>query len=154
MRIFIKTVPLAVSNLLRSLSVGSGLSAFFCSLIYMLRFVPFACMYLLKPLFLRPLMFFTAFMAVIIVVIPVLILANPLFTPEAAADGIIRIIHHLPAMWGAFILLSVLTDMLLLLSREYNRDFARACEHMSELKNVKATLRPGRSCDLSDKQRG
>ncbi|MDJ0033539.1 MULTISPECIES: hypothetical protein [Erwiniaceae] len=127
MCIFLKTVPAAVSNLLQSVGINNALSLIMSPVLWLLASLAFLFLYLLKIVILWPLMCFTAMTAVITTLIPVLMLTNPLFTPDIVTHGIMRVFHQLPYMWLEFILLSFMTDMLLCLRREYNREFGRAC---------------------------
>lgn len=153
MRIFLKTIPAAVSNFLQSVGIDNAFSAIILPVLWLLISVACLFLYLLKIVLLWPLLFLTAVTAVIFTVIPVLILTNPLFTPDVATHGMIRLFHHLPYMWVAFVLLSLMADMLLFLCREYNREFARVRDRIFRRDIIQAGELSGRGGDLTDKQR-
>lgn len=153
MRIFLKTIPAAVSNYLQSVGIDNAFSAIILPVLWLLVSVACLFLYLFKIVLLWPLLFLTAVTAVIVTVIPVLILTNPLFTPDVATHGMIRLFHQLPYMWVAFVLLSLMADMLLFLRREYNREFARVCERIFRRDIIQAGELSGRGGDLTDKQR-
>lgn len=153
MRIFLKTIPAAVSNFLQSVGIDNVFSAIILPVLWLLISVACLFLYLLKIVLLWPLLFLTAVTAVIFTVIPVLILTNPLFTPDVATHGMIRLFHQLPYMWVAFVLLSLMADMLLFLCREYNREFARVRDRIFRRDIIQAGELSGRGGDLTDKQR-
>ncbi|MGC0808251.1 hypothetical protein WKG86_10045 [Pantoea agglomerans] len=153
MRIFLKTIPAAVSNFLQSVGIDNAFSAIILPVLWLLISVACLFLYLLKIVLLWPLLFLTAVTAVIFTVIPVLILTNPLFTPDVATHGMIRLFHQLPYMWVAFVLLSLMADMLLFLCREYNREFARVRDRIFRRDIIQAGELSGRGGDLTDKQR-
>ncbi|WP_238493519.1 hypothetical protein [Pantoea ananatis] len=109
-------------------------------------------MYLLKPVFLWPLMFLSAVLTLLMMVVPVLLFASPVFTLSSACSGLLKIIHQFPEMWPVLILLSLQADMLLFLRREYNREFTRMRDRIYGREIVHA----GSGCggDLTHKQRG
>lgn len=153
MRIFLKTIPAAVSNFLQSVGIDNAFSAIILPVLWLLISVACLFLYLLKIVLLWPLLFLTAVTAVIFTVIPVLILTNPLFTPDVATHGMIRLFDQLPYMWVAFVLLSLMADMLLFLCREYNREFARVRDRIFRRDIIQAGELSGRGGDLTDKQR-
>ncbi|MGC0788645.1 hypothetical protein [Pantoea agglomerans] len=149
MRIFFRTVQATVSNLLESVGINNAFSVILIPVLWALALFAFLFLYLIKIVFLWPFIFFTAVTAVFITVIPVLMLTNPLFTPDAAFEGMIRVFHQLPHLWVAFILLGLMADMLLFLSREYNREFVRAFDLICKRYGGQAS-----GSDLILKQRG
>jgi len=154
MRIFLRTVPVAAINLLQSLNVGGAFSAVFKPLLNVLTYVLLLFMYLLKPVFLWPLMFFSVVLVILTMAVPVLLLASPLFTLGNAFSGLLKIIDQFPAMWPVFILLSIQIDMLLFLRREYNREFTRMRDRIYGREILQAGYLSGRGGDVTDRQRG
>ncbi|ORM84297.1 hypothetical protein HA42_04740 [Pantoea deleyi] len=153
MRMFLKTIPAAVSNFLESVSLDNAFSAIMIPVLWLLILVAFLFLYLLRIVFLWPLIFFTATTAVIIILIPVLTLINPLFTPDVLTHGMMRVFHQLPSVWLALILLSLTADMLLFLHREHSREFAGVRDRIFRRGIIQAGERSGRGGDLTDKQR-
>lgn len=152
MRIFFRTVPVAAINLLQSLNAGRACKSLFLLLLSLLNYMLLLFMYLLKPVFLWPLMFLSAVLTLLMMVVPVLLFASPVFTLSSACSGLLKIIHQFPEMWPVLILLSLQADMLLFLRREYNREFTRMRDRIYGREIVHA----GSGCggDLTHKQRG
>ncbi|MCW0331182.1 hypothetical protein [Pantoea ananatis] len=151
MRIFIRTVPVAAINVLQSLNAGRAFKSLFLLLLSLLNYVFLLFMYLLKPVFLWPLMFLSAVLTILIIAVLVLLFASPVFTLSSACSGLLKVIHQLPEMWPVLILLSLQIDMLLFLRREYNREFTRMRDRLSKREIVHG----GSGCggDVKDKQR-
>ncbi|MGX9309605.1 hypothetical protein [Pantoea ananatis] len=152
MRIFFRTVPVAAINLLQSLNAGRAFKSLFLLLLSLLNYMLLLFMYLLKPVFLWPLMFLSAVLTLLMMVVPVLLFASPVFTLSSAWSGLLKVIHQFPEMWPVLILLSLQADMLLFLRREYNREFTRMRYRIYGREIVHA----GSGCggDLTHKQRG
>ncbi|MCW0352322.1 hypothetical protein [Pantoea ananatis] len=152
MRIFFRTVPVAAINLLQSLNAGRACKSLFLLLLSLLNYMLLLFMYLLKPVFLWPLMFLSAVLTLLMMVVPVLLFASPVFTLSSACSGLLKVIHQFPEMWPVLILLSLQADMLLFLRREYNREFTRMRDRIYGREIVHA----GSGCggDLTHKQRG
>ncbi|ERM15726.1 hypothetical protein V462_01830 [Pantoea ananatis 15320] len=152
MRIFFRTVPVAAINVLQSLNAGRACKSLFLLLLSLLNYMLLLFMYLLKPVFLWPLMFLSAVLTLLMMVVPVLLFASPVFTLSSACSGLLKIIHQFPEMWPVLILLSLQADMLLFLRREYNREFTRMRDRIYGREIVHA----GSGCggDLTHKQRG
>ncbi|WP_210513553.1 hypothetical protein [Pantoea ananatis] len=152
MRIFFRTVPVAAINLLQSLNAGRAFKSLFLLLLSLLNYMLLLFMYLLKPVFLWPLMFLSAVLTLLMMAVPVLLFASPVFTLSSACSGLLKVIHQFPEMWPVLILLSLQADMLLFLSREYNREFTRMRDRIYGREIVHA----GSGCggDLTHKQRG
>lgn len=152
MRIFFRTVPVAAINLLQSLNAGRACKSLFLVLLSLLNYMLLLFMYLLKPVFLWPLMFLSAVLTILMMVVPVLLFASPVFTLSSACSGLLKVIHQFPEMWPVLILLSLQADMLLFLRREYNREFTRMRDRIYGREIVHA----GSGCggDLTHKQRG
>lgn len=151
MRIFIRTVPVAAINVLQSLNAGRAFKSLLLLLLSLLNYVFLLFMYLLKPLFLWPLMFLSAVLTILTMAVPVLLFASPVFTLSSACSGLLKVIHQFPEMWPVLILLSLQIDMLLFLRREYNREFTRMRDRLLKREIVHAWS--GRGGDLTDKQR-
>ncbi|MFP3437857.1 hypothetical protein R0K18_08675 [Pantoea sp. SIMBA_133] len=151
MRIFFRTVPVAVINVLQSLNAGHAFKSLFLLLLSLLNYMFLLFMYLLKPVFIWPLMFLSAVMTFLTMAVPVLLLASPVFTLDSASSGLLKIIGQLPEMWPVLILLSLQFDMLLFLRREYNREFTRMRDRLLKREIVHAGS--GRGGDVTDKQR-
>ncbi|WP_246870850.1 hypothetical protein [Pantoea ananatis] len=113
-------------------------------------------MYLLKPVFLWPLMFLSAVLTLLTMAVPVLLFASPAFTLGNAFSGLLKIIDQFPAMWPVLILLSLQIDMLMFLRREYNREFKKMRDRIFIRDICEGQARQGsvRGGDLTDKQRG
>ncbi len=152
MRIFFRTVPVAAINLLQSLNAGHAFKSLLLLLHKLLNYIALLFMYLLKPVFLWPLMFLSAVLTLLTMAVPVLLFASPVFTLESACSGLLKIIHQFPEMWPVLILLSLQFDMLLFLRREYKREFTRICDRIFRREIVHAVA--GRGGDVTDKQRG
>ncbi|MGP0152614.1 hypothetical protein [Pantoea ananatis] len=152
MRIFFRTVPVAAINLLQSLNAGRAFKSLFLLLLSLLNYMFLLFMYLLKPVFLWPLMFLSAVLTILMMVVPVLLFASPVFTLSSACSGLLKVIHQFPEMWPVLILLSLQADMLLFLRREYNREITRMRDRIYGREIVHA----GSGCggDLTHKQRG
>lgn len=152
MRIFFRTVPVAAINLLQSLNAGRAFKSLFLLLLSLLNYMLLLFMYLLKPVFLWPLMFLSAVLTILMMVVPVLLFASPVFTLSSACSGLLKVIHQFPEMWPVLILLSLQADMLLFLRREYNREFTRMRDRIYGREIVHA----GSGCggDSTHKQRG
>ncbi|WP_394546742.1 hypothetical protein [Pantoea ananatis] len=152
MRIFFRTVPVAAINLLQSLNAGRACKSLFLLLLSLLNYMLLLFMYLLKPVFLWPLMFLSAVLTILTMAVPVLLFASPVFTLSTACSGLLKVIHQFPEMWPVLILLSLQADMLLFLRREYNREFTRMRDRIYGREIVHA----GSGCggDLTHKQRG
>ncbi|MDI6539783.1 hypothetical protein QMA77_22995 [Pantoea ananatis] len=152
MRIFFRTVPVAAINLLQSLNAGRACKSLFLLLLSLLNYMLLLFMYLLKPVFLWPLMFLSAVLTLLMMVVPVLLFASPVFTLSSACSGLLKVIHQFPEMWPVLILLSLQADMLLFLRREYNREFTR----MRDRIYGREIVHTGSGCggDLTHKQRG
>ncbi|UYL02985.1 hypothetical protein NG830_06515 [Pantoea ananatis] len=152
MRIFFRTVPVAAINLLQSLNAGRAFKSLFLLLLSLLNYMLLLFMYLLKPVFLWPLMFLSAVLTLLMMVVPVLLFASPVFTLSSACSGLLKVIHQFPEMWPVLILLSLQADMLLFLRREYNREFTR----MRDRIYGREIVHTGSGCggDLTHKQRG
>ena len=151
MRIFFRTVPVAAINVLQSLNAGRAFKSLSLLLLSLLNYMFLLFMYLLKPVFLWPLMFLSAVMTLLMMAVPVLLFASPVFTLGSACSGLLKIIHQFPEMWPVLILLSLQIDMLLFLRREYNREFSRMRDRLLGREIVHAG--PGRGGDVKDKQR-
>ncbi|WP_288429206.1 hypothetical protein [uncultured Pantoea sp.] len=151
MRIFIRTFPVAAINVLQSLNSGRAFKSLFLLLLSLLNYMLLLFMYLLKPVFLWPLMFLSAVLTLFMMVVPVLLFASPVFTLSSACSGLLKVIHQFPEMWPVLILLSLQADMLLFLRREYNREFTRMRDRIYGREIVHAGS--GRGGDLTDKQR-
>ncbi|PQK87712.1 hypothetical protein [Pantoea sp. SJZ147] len=152
MRIFLRTVPVAAINLLQSLNAVRAFKSLFLLLLSLLNYMFLLFMYLLKPVFLWPLMFLSAVLTLLMMAVPVLLFASPVFTLGNASSGLLKIIDQFPEMWPVLILLSLQIDMLLFLRREYNREFTRICDRIFRREIVHAGA--GRGGDVTDKQRG
>jgi len=152
MRIFFRTVPVAAINVLQSLNAGRVFKSLFLLLLSLLNYMLLLLMYLLKPVFLWPLMFLSAILTILTMAVPVLLFASPVFTLGNACSGLLKIIHQFPEMWPVLILLSLQIDMLLFLRREYNREFSRMRDRL--LRREIVHVGPGRGGDVKDKQRG
>lgn len=152
MRIFFRTVPVAAINVLQSLNAGRAFKSLFLLLLSLLNYMFLLFMYLLKPVFLWPLMFLSAVLTILTMAVPVLLFASPVFTLSGACSGLLKVIHQFPEMWPVLILLSLQADMLLFLRREYNREFTRMRDRIYGREIVHA----GSGCggDLTHKQRG
>ncbi|REC88980.1 hypothetical protein [Pantoea ananatis] len=151
MRIFFRTVPVAAINVLQSLNAGRAFKSLFLLLLGLLNYMLLLFMYLLKPVFIWPLMFLSAVMTFLTMAVPVLLLASPVFTLDSASSGLLKIIGQLPEMWPVLILLSLQFDMLLFLRREYNREFTRMRDRLLKREIVHAGS--GRGGDVTNKQR-
>ncbi|MGY2973482.1 hypothetical protein ACVWWU_003907 [Pantoea sp. PA1] len=151
MRIFFRTVPVAVINVLQSLNAGRAFKSLFLHLLSLLNYMFLLFMYLFKPVFIWPLMFLSAVMTLLTMAVPVLLFASPVFTLDSACSGLLKIIDQLPDMWPVLILLSLQFDMLLFLRREYNREFTRMRDRLLKREIVHAGS--GRGGDVTDKQR-
>ncbi|WP_324029784.1 hypothetical protein [Pantoea sp. JZ2] len=156
MHIFFRTVPVAAINLLQSLNAGGAFNAVFKPLLKVLTYVLLLFMYLLKPVFLWPLMFLSAVLTLLTMAVPILLFASPAFTLGNAFSGLLKIIDQFPAMWPVLILLSLQIDMLMFLRREYNREFKKMRDRIFIRDICKGQARQGsvRGDDLTDKQRG
>ncbi|MER2046273.1 MAG: hypothetical protein ABS943_20880 [Pantoea agglomerans] len=152
MRIFFRTVPVAAINLLQSLNAGRACKPLFTLVYKLLNYMFLLFMYLLKPVFLWPLMFLSAVMTLITMAVPVLLFASPVFTLSSACSGLLKVIHQFPEMWPVLILLSLQIDMLLFLRREYNREFTRMRDRLLKREIVHAGS--DRGGDVTDRQRG
>ncbi len=152
MRIFFRTVPVAAINVLQSLNAGRAFKSLSLLLLSLLNYMFLLFMYLLKPVFLWPLMFLSAVMTLLTMAVPVLLFASPVFTLGSAFSGLQKIIDQIPEMWPVLILLSLQFDMLLFLRREYNREFTRMRDHLLGREIFHAGS--GRGGDVKDKQRG
>ncbi|KTS71883.1 hypothetical protein [Pantoea stewartii] len=152
MRIFFRTVPVAAINVLQSLNAGRAFKSLSLLLLSLLNYMFLLFMYLLKPVFLWPLIFLSAVMTLLMMAVPVLLFASPVFTLGSAFSGLQKIIDQIPEMWPVLILLSLQFDMLLFLRREYNREFTRMRDRLLGREIVHAG--PGRGGDVKDKQRG
>lgn len=152
MRIFFRTVPVAAINLLQSLNAGRAFKSLFLLLLSLLNYMLLLLMYLLKPVFLWPLMFLSAILTILTMAVPVLLFASPVFTLGSACSGLLKIIHQFPEMWPVLILLGLQIDMLQFLRREYNREFTRMRDRLLKREIVHAGS--GRGGDVKDKQRG
>lgn len=151
MRIFIRTVPVAAINVLQSLNAGRAFKSLLLLLLSLLNYVFLLFMYLLKPVFLWPLMFLSAVLTILTMAVPVLLFASPVFTLSSACSGLLKVIHQFPEMWPVLILLSLQLDMLLFLHREYNREFTRMRDRL-----IRREIPQAGSCrgvDVTDKQR-
>lgn len=146
MRIFFRTVPVAAINVLQSLNAGRAFKSLLLLLLSLLNYV-----FLLKPVFLWPLMFLSAVLTILTMAVPVLLFASPVFTLSSACSGLLKVIHQFPEMWPVLILLSLQIDMLLFLRREYNREFTRMRDRLIKREIVHAGS--GRGGDVTDKQR-
>ncbi|WP_432413700.1 hypothetical protein [Pantoea allii] len=146
MRIFFRTVPVAAINVLQSLNAGRAFKSLLLLLLSLLNYV-----FLLKPVFLWPLMFLSAVLTILTMAVPVLLFASPVFTLSSACSGLLKVIHQFPEMWPVLILLSLQIDMLLFLRREYNREFTRMRDRLLKREIVHAGS--GRGGDVTDKQR-
>ncbi|WP_370620371.1 hypothetical protein [Pantoea ananatis] len=151
MRIFFRTVPVAAINVLQSLNAGRAFKSLLLLLLSLMNYVFLLFMYLLKPVFLWPLMFLSAVLTILTMAVPVLLFASPVFTLSSACSGLLKVIHQFPEMWPVLILLSLQIDMLLFLRREYNREFTRMRGRLSKREIVHAGS--GRGGDVTDKQR-
>ncbi|MGG6108142.1 hypothetical protein [Pantoea allii] len=151
MRIFFRTVPVAAINVLQSLNAGRAFKSLFLLLCNLLNYLFLLFMYLLKPVFIWPLMFLSAVLTLLMMAVPVLLFASPVFTLGNASSGLLKIIDQFPAMWPVLILLSLQFDMLLFLRREYNREFTRLRDRLLKREIVHAGS--GRGGDVTDKQR-
>jgi len=151
MRIFFRTVPVAVINVLQSLNAGRAFKSLFLHLLSLLNYMFLLFMYLFKPVFIWPLMFLSAVMTLLTMAVPVLLFASPVFTLDSACSGLLKIIDQLPDMWPVLILQSLQFDMLLFLRREYNREFTRMRDRLLKREIVHAGS--GRGGDVTDKQR-
>lgn len=151
MRIFFRTVPVAAINVLQSLNAGRAFKSLLLLLLSLMNYVFLLFMYLLKPVFLWPLMFLSAVLTILTMAVPVLLFASPVFTLSSACSGLLKVIHQFPEMWPVLILLSLQIDMLLFLRREYNREFTRMRDRLSKREIVHAGS--GRGGDVTDKQR-
>ncbi|WP_432399767.1 hypothetical protein [Pantoea allii] len=152
MRIFFRTVPVAAINVLQSLNACRAFKSLLLHLLSLLNYIFLLFMYLLKPVFLWPLMFLSAVLTILMMAVPVLLFASPVFTLGNASSGLLKIIDQFPEMWAVLILLSLQIDMLLFLRREYNREFARMRDRLLRREIVHAGS--GRDGGLTDKQRG
>lgn len=152
MRIFFRTVPVAAINVLQSLNAGRVFKSLLLLLLSLLNYMFLLFMYLLKPVFLWPLMFLSAVLTLLTMAVPVLLFASPVFTLSSACSGLLKVIHQFPEMWPVLILLSLQIDMLLFLSREYNREFSRIRDRLLRREIVHAGS--GRGGDVKDRQRG
>ena len=151
MRIFFRTVPVAAIIVLQSLNAGRAFKSLFLLLLSLLNYMFLLFMYLLKPVFLWPLMFLSAVLTILTMAVPVLLFASPVFTLGSACSGLLKVIHQFPEMWPVLILLSLQLDMLLFLHREYNREFTRMRDRL--LRREIAQAGSGRGGDVTDKQR-
>ncbi|WP_029569434.1 hypothetical protein [Pantoea ananatis] len=152
MRIFFRTVPVAAINVLLSLNAGRAFKSLLLHLLSLLNYIFLLFMYLLKPVFIWPLMFLSAVLTILMMAVPVLLFASPVFTLGNASSGLLKIIDQFPEMWPVLILLSLQIDMLLFLRREYNREFTRMRDRLLRREIVHAGS--GRGGDVTDKQRG
>ncbi len=150
MRIFFRTVPVAAINLLQSLNAGHAFKSLCTLLLKLLMYVFLLFMYLLKPVFLWPLMFFSAVLTLLTMAVPVLLFASPEFTLGSACSGLLKVIAQFPEMWPVLILLSLQFDMLLFLRCEYNREFTRMRDRLLGREIVHV----GSGGYVTDKQRG
>lgn len=146
MRIFFRTVPVAAINVLQSLNAGRAFKSLLLLLLSLLNYV-----FLLKPVFLWPLMFLSAVLTILTMAVPVLLFASPVFTLSSACSGLLKVIHQFSEMWPVLILLSLQIDMLLFLRCEYNREFTRMRDRLLKREIVHAGS--GRGGDVTDKQR-
>ncbi|KNA27243.1 hypothetical protein ACO03_17290 [Pantoea ananatis] len=151
MRTFFRTVPVAAINVLQSLNAGRAFKSLFLLLCNLLNYMFLLFMYLLKPVFLWPLMFLSAVLTILMMAVPVLLFTSPVFTLSGACSGLLEIIHHFPEMWPVLILLSLQIDMLLFLRREYNREFTRMRDRLLKREIIHAGS--GRGGDVKDKLR-
>jgi hypothetical protein len=151
MRIFFRTVPVAAINVVQSLNAGRAFKSLFLLLLSLLNYMLLLFMYLLKPVFLWPLMFLSAVLTLLMMAVPVLLFASPVFTLSSACSGLLKVIHQFPEMWPVLILLSLQIDMLLFLRREYNREFTRMRDRL--LRREIAQAGSCRVGDVTDKQR-
>jgi|GEM_PF-2900148 hypothetical protein len=151
MRIFIRTVPVAAINVLQSLNAGRAFKSLLLLLLSLLNYVFLLFMYLLKPVFLWPLMFLSAVLTILTMAVPVLLFASPVFTLSSACSGLLKVIHQFPEMWPVLILLSLQIDMLLFLRREYNREFTRMRDRLLRREIFHAGS--GHGGDVKDRQR-
>ncbi len=151
MRIFFRTVPVAAINLLQSLNAGRACKSLFLLLLSLLNYMLLLFMYLLKPVFIWPLMFLSAVLTLLMMAVPVLLFASPVFTLSSACSGLLKVIHQFPEMWPVLILLSLQIDMLLFLRREYNREFTRMRDRLLKREIVHAGS--GHGGNVTDKQR-
>ncbi|MFB4363219.1 hypothetical protein RAC65_21455 [Pantoea sp. BS_8] len=138
--------------MLQSLNAGRAFKSLSLLLLSLLNYMFLLFMYLLKPVFLWPLMFLSAVMTLLTMAVPVLLFASPVFTLGSAFSGLQKIIDQIPEMWPVLILLSLQFDMLLFLRREYNREFTRMRDRLLGREIVHAGS--GRGGDVKDKQRG
>ncbi|MFB4363087.1 hypothetical protein RAC65_20785 [Pantoea sp. BS_8] len=138
--------------MLQSLNAGHAFKSLFLLLLSLLNYIFLLFMYLLKPVFLWPLMFLPAVLTLLMMAVPVLLFASPVFTLGSACSGLLKIIHQFPEMWPVLILLSLQIDILLFLRREYNREFMRMRDRVLRQEIVYAGS--GRGGDVTDKQRG
>lgn len=152
MRIFFRTVPVAAINVLQSLNAGHAFKSLLLLLLSLLNYMLLLLMYLLKPVFLWPLMFLSAVLTLLTMAVPILLFASPVFTLGNASSGLLKIIDQFPEMWPVLILLSLQIDMLLFLRREYNREFTRIRDRLLKREIVHAGS--GHAGDVTDKQRG
>lgn len=151
MRIFFRTLPVAAINVLQSLNAGRAFKSLFLLLLSLLNYILLLFMYLLKPVFLWPLMFLSAVLTLLTMAVPVLLFASPVFTLSSACSGLLKVIHQFPEMWPVLILLSLQIDMLLFLRREYNREFTRMRDRLLKREIVHAGS--GHGGNVTDKQR-
>ncbi|MGX9311876.1 hypothetical protein ACWXWE_03755 [Pantoea ananatis] len=151
MRIFFRTVPVAAIIVLQSLNAGRAFKSLFLLLLSLLNYMLLLFMYLLKPVFLWPLMFLAAVLTILMMAVPVLLFASPVFTLSSAGSGLLKVIHQFPEMWPVLILLSLQIDMLLFLRREYNREFTRMRDRLLRREIVHAGS--GHGGDVKDRQR-
>lgn len=149
MRIFFRTVPVAAINVLQSLNAGRAFKSLFLLLLSLLNYMFLLFMYLLKPVFIWPLMFLSAVLTLLTMAVPVLLFASPVFTLDSDCSGLLKIIDQFPDMWPVLILLSLQIDMLLFLRREYNREFTRMRDRLLRREIVHAGS--GRGGDVKDK---
>jgi len=156
MRIFFRTVPVAAINLLQSLNAGRAFKSLYLLFLSLLNYMFLLFMYLLKPVFLWPLMFLSAVLTLLMMAVPVLLFASPVFTLGNASSGLLKIIDQFPEMWPVLILLSLQIDMLMFLRREYNREFTKMRDRIFIRGICERPVRQGsgRGADLKDKQRG
>ncbi|WP_332460184.1 hypothetical protein [Pantoea stewartii] len=138
--------------MLQSLNAGRAFKSLSLLLLSLLNYMFLLFMYLLKPVFLWPLMFLSAVMTLLTMAVPVLLFASPVFTLGSAFSGLQKIIDQIPEMWPVLILLSLQFDMLLFLRREYNREFTRMRDRLLGREIVHAGS--ARGGDVKDKQRG